>query len=241
MCTVPLCAMSFAASMDSRVRKVPTAALELVFTEPTKGLPAVVRSLTANVKDVNTKVKVLHDWICDNIAYDTEMYFSEQEIHDQDYESILKKKKALCSGYTNLMNEMCRLAGIESIGIIGYSKGFGYAGYLHDFCDHAWNAVHIGARWQLIDVTWDAGYIDYKTFIKRYSTEWLHRTPEQFVYSHLPEDETYQYLKTPRTKEEFVAEPYIAGIFFEYGFALGKERPGYTNEISQSTDRKSVV
>ena len=223
-----LAANIFSATMDPRVRSVPKSAQELVFENPKEGLPLVVKSLTGGGAN---KVKALHDWICDNIAYDTELYFNGGPAR-QDYESVLKKRKALCSGYTNLMTVMCRMAGIEAIGIEGFSKGFGYQGKCGDETDHAWNAVKIGGKWQLIDVTWDAGYVDYRTFIKRYSTEWLNRTPEQFIFSHLPEKDEFQYLKKTKTREEFEKEPYIAGIFFEYGLSLGNPAPDYTNEVS---------
>ena len=230
-----LCAETavFAATMDSKVRSVPQPAIDLVFKKPKEGLPQVVKYLTANASNIPAKVKVMHDWICDNIAYDTDMYFSGR-VSKQDYESVLKKKKAVCSGYASLMNEMCRLAGIESVGVHGYSKGFGYRGKL-DRSDHEWNAINYGNKWQLVDICWDAGFVDYKTFIKRYSTEWLYRTPEQFIYSHLPEKNEFQYLKEIKTKEQFVQEPYIAGIFFDYGLALGKSSPNYSNQISGET------
>lgn len=225
-----LSAQIFAASMEAKVRSLPPETSRLVFENPKEGLPLVVKHLTTG-SSVNGAVKAIHDWICDNIAYDVDMYFSGKPSR-QDYESVLKKKKALCSGYTNLMTQMCSLAGIEAIGIEGYSKGFGYTGQLGNGPDHAWNAVRMNAKWQLIDVTWDAGYVDYKTFIKKYSTEWLNRTPAQFSFSHLPQKEEYQYLTVPKSREDFVREPYIPGIFFEYGLALGKEVPAYTNELS---------
>ena len=111
--------------MEARVRRVPQDLMEKVFKDPETVLPAVVSSLINGVSDQFLKAKTLHDWICDNIAYDTGMYFSGR-ITAQDYISVLKKKLAVCSGYSNLFNQMCKLAGIESIGINGYSKGFGY-------------------------------------------------------------------------------------------------------------------
>ncbi len=231
LCCAMLTVRLFAATMDSRVRNVPQELAEAVFEQPKEKLPVLVRTLISGVSGDAAKVKVLHDWICDNIAYDTDVF--TVGVWKQDYETVLKKRRAICSGYTNLMNEMCRLAKVESIGIEGYSKGFGYRGYLEEECDHAWNAVKIGGRWQLIDVTWDAGTVEWTTFVKRYSTEWLNLTPEQFIYSHLPEKDEYQYLRQPRTKEQFVAEPYIPGIFFQYGLSLGKAAPGYRNEIEE--------
>ncbi len=225
------CGALFAASMDIKVRTVPKSAMESVFSNPKEGLPVIVRFLTQNVGNESTKVKLLHDWICDNIAYDTEMYFSGW-VSKQDYVSVLKKKKGVCSGYASVMNEMCRLAGIESIGIHGWSKGFGYRGELGDRTDHEWNAVKINGKWQLVDVTWDAGHVDYKTWIKHYSDEWLFLEPQYFIYSHLPEKDEYQFLKEKKTKEEFVKEPYVAGKFFKMGFSFGKNIPDYKTIIS---------
>ena len=114
--------------MNPKVRSIGKELSENVFTNPGRYLPDLVSKLAAGINDQFSKTKILHDWICDNISYDTEMYFIHRRITDQNYESILKKKKAVCSGYVNLFNEMCKLAGIESIGINGYSKGFGYSG-----------------------------------------------------------------------------------------------------------------
>jgi hypothetical protein len=129
------------------------------------------------------------------------------------------------------MNQMCELAGIESIGINGYSKGFGYDGTIGPDTDHAWNAVHIGSKWYLIDVTWDAGPLEGRTFIKRYSTGWLFLESRPFLYSHLPDDEAYQYYAPVLTADDFMREAYITGKFFQYGLALKTEDPEYNNII----------
>lgn len=228
LCLVP----SVSAPMSSRVRSVPKDIQERIFTNPQETLPLLVKNLAGNSQNAAEKVKVLHDWICDNIAYDTDIF--SWPVGDQDYASVLKKKKAVCAGYTNLMSMMCSLAGVEAVGISGYSKGFGYRGFIEEGqqTDHAWNAVKIGGRWQLVDVTWDAGFVDYKTFIKHYSTDYLYLTPPQFAYSHLPEDSSFQYLKEEKTREQFVREPYIPGAFFALGLALGKNAPDYANTIS---------
>ena len=235
---IPLFAVQFllAAQMDSRVRAVPKALLEQVFQNPEENLSALVKNLTSGMSGADQKVKVLHDWICDNIAYDTDMYFRGIE-QSQMPADVVKNRKAICSGYSNLMREMCRMAGVEAIVIYGNSKGFGYRGFLPDGNDHAWNAVKTSRGWQLIDVTWDAGYVDWRFFVKRYTTAWFSLSPSQFIYSHLPEDENFQYLpkEKRRTKEQFVKEPYLSGTFFSYGLSLGKNAPDYTNEITEAT------
>lgn len=217
--------------MSPQVRAVPKDVQEGVFVKPADYLPAVVSALVGRGGASLGNVKVLHDWICDNIAYDADMLFSGR-ISGQDWESVLKKKKAVCSGYTNLMNEMCRLAGIESVGISGWSKGFGYKGYLEDYTDHAWNAVQVGGRWYLVDCTWDAGIVEWKKFVKRYSTSWLFAAPRVFLYSHLPEKDDSQYYAPALGKEQFVKEPFVEPEFFDFGFAFREPLPDYTTVIS---------
>ncbi|GHV42859.1 hypothetical protein AGMMS49546_22860 [Spirochaetia bacterium] len=216
--------------MDARVRSVGKELTDKIFTDPLAALPDVTAKLVTGVGDQFLKVKVIHDWICDNIAYDAEMYFSGR-VRSQDYVSVLKKKAGVCSGYVSVFNAMCALAGIESIGISGYSKGFGYRGVVGGQADHEWNAVKLGGKWYLIDVTWDAGHIDRRTFIKNYSTAWLFLDSRPFLYSHLPEQGQRQFYAPALTAEAFVREAYIAGKFFQYGLSLKTEDPKYNNLI----------
>ena len=222
----------FSASMDPRVRKVPAAVTEKAFSDPENGLEPLVKSLVGSSSNVSDKTKVIHDWICDNIAYNVAVF--DGAAGKQDYVTVMQKKLATCTGYANLFKQMCTIANVECIRIDGWSKGFGYEGYVTEQENHSWNAVKMGSKWQLIDVTWDAGRVDYKTFIKQYTTEYLSRTPEQFIYSHLPNEEVYQYLKKPRTVEEFETEPYIPGKFFDVGLSLGTNAPLYTNTLEGS-------
>lgn len=177
----------FSISMNPRVRKLPAELQEQVFITPEETLPKLTAALVSGVSDTSTKVRILHDWICDNIAYDCDVF--TVGAGPQDYRIVLPKKKAVCAGYSYLMYVMCFYAGIEAEVVSGWSKGFNYPGYLREESDHDWNAIKIGSRWQLVDVTWDAGYVDGTTFIKRFSTQWLNRKPEEFIYSHLPENE----------------------------------------------------
>ncbi|MDR1932247.1 MAG: transglutaminase-like domain-containing protein, partial [Spirochaetales bacterium] len=104
--------------MESRVRSVPKDLAEKVFVEPEIELPDLVKFLAAGINDQFRRAKTLHDWICDNISYDTETYFGKT-YRDQAYVSVLKNKTAVCAGYSALFNTMCGLAGLESMTISG--------------------------------------------------------------------------------------------------------------------------
>jgi len=218
--------------MDGRVRNVGRELTENVFENPEQYLPDVVAQLTAGLTDTFSKAKVIHDWICDNIAYDAQMYFGYSRYNGQDYATVIKRKMGVCAGYAALFSRMCSLANIETITISGYSKGFGYKGNINAGPNHDWNAVKVGNKWHLVDVTWDAGYIYLETFIKKYTTNYLFLDSRPFLYSHLPTDTRYQFYAPLVSKEQFVEEPYIAGAFFKYGIALKSDLPHYNNTIN---------
>ena len=96
--------------------------------------------------------------------------------------------------------------------------------------DHEWNAVKINNKWYLLDVTWNAGYLIYRSFIKKYTTDYLFLDSRAFLYSHLPVENRFQFYVPVVTREQFVDEPYIAGIFFRYGLQLDGELPRYNNK-----------
>ena len=219
--------------MDARVRNVGNELLENVFLDPETYLPRVVERLLSGVSDTFSRVKILHDWICYYIDYDTDHYFG-WEYNRQDYVSVIRNKKAVCSGYASLFNQMCRLANITSISINGFSKGAGYNGSLRDYPDHDWNAVKIGSKWYLIDVTWNAGYLEYYSYIKKYSTDYLFLDSRAFLYTHLPVENKYQFYAPVVTREQFIQEPKVDGIFFRYGLELRDGLPQYNNTAEDS-------
>lgn len=217
--------------MDGKVRHVPKEITEGIFKNPKEFLPQLVAFLTNGAQSDFAKVKTFHDWICDNIAYDAEMYFSGR-IFAQDYESVVKKRKAVCSGYAACINAMCSLSGIESKTISGFSKGYGFSGKIGSYPDHDWNAVKINGRWYLLDATWDAGYLDYKTFIKRYSTQYLFWDARTFLYSHLAQKDSEQFFAPVLSKEQFEKEPKVEGKFFQKGLSLSDDKLHFSNETS---------
>lgn len=217
--------------MENIINTVPSDIKQMIFDVPEKTLPELVEYLTKGTQSQFQVVKNLHDWICNNIAYDAEMFFSGN-IQNQDYVSVLKAKKAVCAGYSNLFKEMCELAGLEANVIHGYSKGFGYNGKVSEVPDHDWNSVRIGNKWYLVDSTWDAGILEGKMFIKQYSTEYLFLESSAFMFTHLPEDNKYQYYAPSKSKEQFEAEPKITGKFFEAGFLYSDELPTENLKLS---------
>ncbi len=197
---------------------VPKEIRNQVYAFPEKNLGLLVNYLIQDASNDFLKVKIIHDWITENISYDEEVFFRRKHVKDS-AETTLQKQKAVCDGFAKLFQAMCKSAGIETLYITGITKGYGYSqnGYLGL---HAWNAVKIQNSWYLVDITWDAGYINGQHFIKQYSTDYLFLSPQAFIYTHFPTDDRHQFLNKPITKEKFVSLPYLQGKFFRYNLRL---------------------
>ena len=64
------------------------------------------------------------------------------------------KRKSICAGYSNLFKKLCDYSNIKCVIIEGYSKGYNYNGEILKEPNHAWNAVKLYDKWELIDSTW---------------------------------------------------------------------------------------
>jgi hypothetical protein len=110
-------------------------------------------------------------------------------------DDVIRTRKAICSGYSDLFKQLCELAGLKTVVINGYAKGYGYTPYTKFLStNHAWNAVFLNGKWQFVDVTWAAGppkeiagknpIIDLNTY--------FFIPPEKLIKTHLPEDPIWQ-------------------------------------------------
>ena len=207
---------------DPRAHRVPAEIQRGVFAEPERYLGPLVESLLAGVDDEFHRVKILHDWVAEHIAYDAESFLTGMKVESA-FENTLRRRQAVCHGYATLLAKMCELAGIPCRNISGYGRGYRFGlGRTESVgrTNHAWNAVKIGGRWYLVDVTWDAGHVNGRTYRKAFGTAYLFPEPREFLYTHFPTDPKWQLLDPPCTAEEFARLPYLRGRFFEHGLRL---------------------
>lgn len=210
------------APLDPRVRSVHPMIMSFISTTPERYITPLVQSLLKNVYDPFEQVKLLHDWVADNIRYNFEGYLSGNR-GDNSWTGVLKSKKAVCAGYANLFDAMCGIAGIPCEVVSGFAKGYGYdpLGSVRPSSNHAWNAVTIQGRKYLVDATWDSGYINaFNQNVKYYSTDYLFADPARIIYSHFPDDPRYQLLATPKTFEDFRTLPGLRGAYFDLGITV---------------------
>ncbi|WP_165571319.1 transglutaminase domain-containing protein [Flavobacterium reichenbachii] len=148
-------------------------------------------------KNAKTKTEILarvYFWMIENIEYDWDAFLNNKNI-DVSAAVTLANKKSVCSGYANLFKAICDNAKIKCVVIIGYAKGYGYNGKKLSEPNHAWNAVKLYDKWELIDVTWGRESTltndgEQNSWNARYFLD----DPNDFILEHFPQDEVWQLL-----------------------------------------------
>jgi hypothetical protein len=168
------------------------------------------------------KVRAVYDWIAMNISYNYNEYLNPSN-RDTSAGDVLQSRSSVCEGYSNLFQNIAKAAGLEVTTINGWGKGIGYSAgqQITGPSDHAWNAVKINGAWYLLDSTWGAGYIDEQNnFVFDFDDEYFLMLPEQFIYTHFPEDAKWQLLNSPLSNAAFADLPDVQRRFFSYGLGL---------------------
>jgi len=179
-------------------------------------IQSVARYIRERVPAPFARLKAVHDWVADRVAYDAESYLAGR-YGPQDAESVFASRRSVCAGYANLMEAMGRAAGLEVVYLSGDARTRG-----NDLSGqgHAWNAARIDGYWYLLDATWDSGYLGGSRFQKRYSTDYFLTPPRIFNLDHMPDDAKWQLLETPLSRGEFLRQPALAPRFFAQGLEL---------------------
>ncbi|RQW78337.1 MAG: hypothetical protein EHM14_12265, partial [Methanothrix sp.] len=184
--------------------------------------------LVAPARNEREKARAIFRWIAENIDYNVEGYFSGS-FGAEDANDLLKSRKSVCDGYSDLFESLAKEAGLEAVRIAGYGKGYGYAPgqNISGESNHAWNAVKINGSWYLVDCTWGAGYINEdKKYVREFDEHYFMTPPGEFVYDHFPDDSLWQLMEMPISTSEFEKLAYVRSGFFNYGLRLGNHLEG---------------
>ena len=191
------------------------------------------------------KARLIYSWIATHIRYDDDS-FNSGNYGDQNADGVLASRKGVCEGFSTLFQELGLQMGLEVEKISGYSKGYGYkAGKKFKDTNHAWNAVKIDGTWQLLDVTW--GSSESETTSKGLKSKmkldpyWFIVPPEEFIFSHLPEDTQWQLISPAITTHQFEDLPFIADSFFKMG--LGSKEiltKGIAKEVTEFAETSPI-
>lgn len=171
--------------------------------------------LTRNLKSDQEKARSIYRWIADRIDYDVESYLAGK-LSKMSAAEVLSKRQSVCDGFATLFAELAREAGLDVKTISGYAKGYVGQGVQHfEQPNHMWNAMKLDGEWRMIDSTWGAGYVEQGRYKKALSEAFFLVPPEQFVFSHFPQEAAWQLQRTPRlSQKEFEALPEVKTTFF---------------------------
>ena len=184
--------------------------------EAERSIESVGRYIAERESDPWMRVKALHDFVADRIAYDADAY-RRRDFGNQEAAAVLQRRQGVCAGYANLLAALGKVTGDDIRVVAGDART---AGTDLTGEGHAWNVARIGDAWVLIDATWDAGSVSDQGFKKEYGTDYLFAPPEIQGVTHFPEDERWQLREPALTRGEFFRQPVLRPRFFADGFTL---------------------
>ncbi len=117
---------------------------------------AKAQTLTANCKTDEQKVKAIHDWVCEEFAYDYEALKEGDYNNQADAEWVFKNKRAVCSGFSRMSQILLTSVGVPCMNVVGYADGGGITSSdIVSDSNHEWNVVYLNGSWEIMDFTWD--------------------------------------------------------------------------------------
>lgn len=200
--------------------------------EAETSIEAVARYIAERETDPVRRIKALHDWVADRIAYDAPaLKLPRIPMEDGEPEAVFRSRKGVCAGYAALMVALARFTHDEIVYVTGDSRTIAHP---VSGVPHAWNAAKLDGQWVLIDATWDAGYVN-TDFEKHYATDFLFTPPEIFRVTHFPDDAKWQLASPPLARAEFFRRPALQPEFFTRGLTL-REPDQSQVTVAQSLD-----
>ena len=217
----------FAALQDYSYEEIDRHALD-ASASAEESIESLAAYLIEPAKNDREKARAIFRWICENIDYDVDVFFTGMA-GPTDSIDVLKSRKSVCFGYSDLFLSLADEAGLEAMRISGYGKGYGYIPGTNFTgpTNHAWNAVRINGSWYLLDSTWGAGYANSdKEYVRHFDDHFFMTPPSEFIYDHFPVEEKWQLLDRPISLEEYEGLVYLDSDFFNSGLKLAGQRNG---------------
>jgi hypothetical protein len=226
--TLLLCLLCSVALMANDSTSIAFKRIDSIAINTPADLPPVTDSIAAYlVKYCTTdreKARAAFTWIANHISYDADAYNSGKK-PDQSPAPVLRRKHAVCAGYTNLYVALCEAMHLEAVKIAGYSKGYSYKegdGFKGKKPGHDWNAVKLDGRWALIDVTWGSGsgHKEQGELVhhNKFRPYYFDVDKYEFLFLHYPVDTQWLLIPESVSLAQFEDMPHIRASFFMLGF-----------------------
>ena len=169
--------------------------------DPEENLAELARELTAGLDDPGLKLRLIHDWVVSTIYYDMYALEGNRVAVEGPFE-VVGTGAAVCEGLSRLVDYMCDAVGVHTRMITGRTPGQD-AGF-----GHAWNAVSLNGRVLFFDPTfanrnywnYDGGPVTSEGGIR---SNYFLLEPEDWIHSHRPTKDIYQFLASPVGDAEF--------------------------------------
>jgi transglutaminase-like putative cysteine protease len=162
--------------------------------------PASAFAARARALPPEDRVKAVHDWVTLILRYALE------QRDQQSADLVLARRTATCDGYSAVFRAVGQAAGLQVETIRGLLK------VPHGPPQpHAWNAVHLDGRWQLVDVTLDDPTVRGDASPDgAFRTDYLLVPPAIAALDHWPFSASWQ-LGAPRlSREAFARAPRVS-------------------------------
>lgn len=193
-----LCAQNFS-KIDAYARSIPV---------PKKpDVKKLAEALVVGCTNEKEKARSFFAWISENIHYDIRLK-DDKDVNPekrqslQSPEKVIKRKKAVCEGYTNLFNALCSSVGIRALEVDGITKN--QRGNVSRK-GHSWSLIRADGQWGLVDPTWGAGVVgtDDGKYHEQLNDQLFFASAEILIENHYPNDPLFQCLPNPLTLEDF--------------------------------------
>jgi transglutaminase/protease-like cytokinesis protein 3 len=220
--------------VDAKVRTYPKS-----FSNPKQ----FADKINADFKTDTDKARAIFTWAAINIRYDLRAFYTQENggiaySYNSPEDKIRKDKafrmdlvtktlrsgKGVCEGYASLLTVVGEMTGLQAVIIPGTAKTHqSQIGKLPKASDHAWNAVKINGKWQLIDITWAAGIVNSATnkFEQHFNDVYFLTDPDKFFLNHFPDDE--KWLLTDKSAEDFAALPFYYPEYLRSDYSLNAD------------------
>ena len=224
------------ADVDTKVKSYPK------FNSAQKLAAKIDRDFTTDAD----KIRATFIWLTENIRYDLQEYYNPttkrvrfsfineaekqaklQQIKDDIVNETFRKRKSVCEGYAQSFKKVCDLLQIESTIIKGYARNSSNEiGMIPNASNHAWNAVKLNNKWELVDATWAAGYAINNKWEKNFTEYYFYPNPAELLRTHLPESGAWQLVNKQIDKKTFANQPIIGQGFFYRNLVLISPKKG---------------
>ncbi len=179
----------------------------------------LTRRLVANASSDQMKLDRIFQYVIQNITYDHAAYHLGRRRINRDSDDVLHRKKAVCWGYSELLRQMCIVAGLRCETISGYAAEPQTPPRALEKADHAWNAVELDSTWYLIDATWASGtYHEGTTRTQVFLPAYYLANPKEFIQTHFPLMPMWQLLDCPISLEEFQKRKMDFSQYCDYSY-----------------------